>query len=179
MAASPTAKCIMVQGGRSTLSLSFLGPSCTSFLGPNPAEQEMNPMKVLRPDSVESLGDSSFSAGTEQPLPPGHPSVPEQSQVRVLSRQPQRRKSPGKQATIPYFSIIPAGEQDFFLEEPNRARAGAPQPGVSVEGRRDMGTSSTTNKPTTRRQSGIWGQQSAGDPKACQGQCWSPGDCSQ
>lgn len=62
--------------------------------------------------------------------------------MRVLSLPaPKEKKTPGKQATIPYFSIIPAGEQDFFfLEEPNRARAGAPQPGVSVEGSRDMGT---------------------------------------
>lgn len=59
---------MVVQGGRSTLSLFFLGPSCTSFQSPNPAEQQMNSMKVLRSDSVESLRDSSFSAGTEQSL---------------------------------------------------------------------------------------------------------------
>lgn len=36
------------------------------------------------------------------------------------------------------------------------------------------GQAAPLNKPTTRKESGIWGQQSAGDPRASRGQCWSP-----
>lgn len=54
----------MVQGGRWTPSLLHLGPSCTSFQSPNAAGQEMNPVKVLRPGSTESLKSKDMSCST-------------------------------------------------------------------------------------------------------------------
>lgn len=82
-------------------------------------------MKVLRPDSVESFKsrDSSFSAGTEQPLlhniswSQRRPKpLALQNQVRVLSPpSPKREKVQEKKATVSSFSIILAGGQDSFL----------------------------------------------------------------
>lgn len=115
LAASPPAKCMVVQGGRSTLSLLFLGPSCTSFQSPNPAEQQMNSMKVPRPDSVESLRDSSFSAGTEQPLPQAILG-PRAEPVRVLSLPAPKEKESRKTSYNSLFQhhpccILPRGAQ--------------------------------------------------------------------
>lgn len=130
-------------------------------------------------ESAESLRDSSFSAGTEQPLLQAIPWSQSRAREGSSPCQPQRRKSPRKQATIPYFSSIPAAEHDFFLEEPSRGRAGAPQPGVSVKGGRDTGASSTTQQANNRERKWDLG------PAECRG-CqslpgavlvpgWSPG----
>lgn len=118
-----------------------------------------------------------------------HPSVLEQSSLcsrpslgpraeageGPLPASPKGEKVQEKQATIPYFSISPAGEQDFFLEEPNRARAGDPQLGVSVEGGRNVSTSSTTQQANNKVSKLDLGPAECRRSQSLQGQCWAPG----
>lgn len=176
MPASLTAKCMAVQGRRLTPSLFCLGPSCTSFQSPNPPEKEMNPTKVLRPDSVESFKgrDSSFSAGTERHSLQDitwsqRPSKTEPGEG-PLSPQPQRRKSPGKKLQFHLsMSSLLVSRIPSSLEQTNPARS----PARSVL--REQEQQDKQHHSTSQEQGkkvGFWVSRVQGKPKPPR-QCWS------
>lgn len=131
----------------------------------------MNPIKVLRPDSLESFKsrDPSFSAGTEQPSLQDIPwsqrrpkLLAPQSQVRIFSPPVPKEKKSRRKTTVSSFGVIPAGEQDSFL--PRAVQHGQsrrlPSP-VSVW--KEAGTGGQTQRQG--KKVGFWVSRVQGSPK--------------
>lgn len=103
--------------------------------------------------------------------------VPEQSQVRVpLPTSPKGEKVQENKLQFLISASSLLVSKDFFLEESNRARAEAPQPGVRAEGGRNVAQAAPLNKPTTKV--GFRASRVQGIPKPPR-QCWSISGCSQ